>query len=344
MSRRRPVTLRHLAEAAGVSLATASRAVAGDALVAEDTRRMVMETAARIGYAPLATRAGAGAGATRRHGALAVLLPGADVADPYFLRVVVGAQREAAAGGRRVIIAGQAGGMDARALRRLQVDGVLLDDEEDLALRERVAAVLPTVLVMSPRQELALDAVGWDDADAVRLAAGHLAAAGHRRIRFFDIHDHLAAGGRGNLHHIRRAEAFAALMPGLPGATSEVLPGRDQELDALCLARLRAWLAGPEPPTAVLCAADCYAIAFHHAARDCGLALPRDLSLVGIDDVAGCTALRPQLTSVRQPLEAIGAEAVRLLLRRLDAPDAPAGQRWLGLEVVARDSVAPPRR
>lgn len=347
MARTRSVTLQQLAKACAVSIATASRVMAGDARVAAATRTAVLAKAAEIGYAPLA-RPGVEQtvrpGLPRASGDLGLVMHPAVLVEAFFMRLVCAAQAEAEAHGRRLVLVGPAALADEAALRRLRLDGLLLQDDGDDDLQARMAAVLPTVVVMTPGRGHPCDAVGWDESQAVELALDCLLALGHQRIRFFDIHDHLRSGGRGNVHHLARTAAFERLRAGrgLEQATCEVLPGRDGPLDEVMARRLGAWLAEERRPTAILCGADVYGVPLVHAAQARGLRLPGELSLIGIDDIDLCTALRPQLASVRAPQAEIGAEAVRLLLRRQAAPRAPRTLTLLPVSLQERGSLAPP--
>lgn len=347
MARTRPVTLQRLADLCGVSIATASRVMAGDPRVSAATRAAVLAKAEEIGYAPLA-RPGldgpARPGAPRASGDLGLVMNPAVLVESFFLRLVCAAQAEAEASGRRLVLAGPAVLADEAALRRLRLDGLLLQDTGDDDLHARMHAVLPTVVVMATEREHPCDAVGWDESAAVELALDRLLALGHRRIRFFDIHDHLRSGGRANVHHQARTAAWRRLVAarGLEQASCEVLPGREAPLDEVMARRLDAWLAEERRPTAILCGADVYGVPLVHAAQARALALPGDLSLIGIDDIDLCTALRPQLASVRAPQAEIGAEAVRLLLHRQASPRAPRQRRLLPVTLQERASIGPP--
>jgi LacI family transcriptional regulator len=102
-------------------------------------------------------------------------------------------------------------------------------------------------------------------------------------------------------------------------------------------------LALAEPPTAVFAASDMMAIGAMRAVHEAGLSVPRDISIVGFDDIAAAGMSRPSLTTVKQDMQAVGAAAVEALLGYLaeDGAEEPAAQTTLPVELVTRESTAP---
>jgi LacI family transcriptional regulator len=107
--------------------------------------------------------------------------------------------------------------------------------------------------------------------------------------------------------------------------------------------RARALLGLPEPPTAIFAASDLMAAGALQAAREAGLRVPGDLSLVGFDDVHLAQLLDPPLTTVRQDRTGLGAAAAAALLELVEDPAAAPPARTLPVELVVRGSTAPPR-
>ncbi|MCA9891148.1 MAG: substrate-binding domain-containing protein, partial [Anaerolineae bacterium] len=97
-------------------------------------------------------------------------------------------------------------------------------------------------------------------------------------------------------------------------------------------------MALSDPPTAIFAANDVMAIGVMDAVRELGMDIPVDVSVVGFDDIPQASTTHPKLTTVRQPLEQMGREGVRLLLEQLEYPDRPPRRLTLATELVIRDS------
>jgi DNA-binding LacI/PurR family transcriptional regulator len=217
-----------------------------------------------------------------------------------------------------------------------RADGVLsislVPTDEELA-RFRAAGV-PVVVV--DRDDGRVPSVSIDDVAGGRMAAEHLIGLGHRRIAFLGDDEDTQFGFASSA---RRREGCAlaltaANLPVRPELIRRGPHGRDQ-----AAAMTRELLAGDEPPTAVFAASDLQALGVLEAAQAVGLEVPRDLSIVGFDDieVAGYAGL----TTVAQPLEESGRRGAELLLEALGGA-AGSGHR-LPLELVVRGSTGPPR-
>ncbi|MNR18261.1 Ribose operon repressor [compost metagenome] len=94
----------------------------------------------------------------------------------------------------------------------------------------------------------------------------------------------------------------------------------------------------PQRPTAVFAVADALAIGLMHSLQEAGLRIPDDIAIMGFDDIAMSAQLNPPLTTMAQPMDELGAEAARLLLQRLNAPDTPLTGRLLPHRLVSRGS------
>jgi LacI family transcriptional regulator len=174
-------------------------------------------------------------------------------------------------------------------------------------------------------------------ADGAKQATEHLLALGHRRIGAI-------AGPAGwyateeRLIGFRSALAGAGILldPDLVVHSDWRIPrGTDAARELLAL---------PDPPTAIFGFNDNVAIGAMHAARERGLALPDDLSIVGFDDTTQAGIVTPRLTSVSQPLAEMGRMGVSLLIRILEGQRVDALRMELSTKLVTRQSTAPPRR
>jgi DNA-binding LacI/PurR family transcriptional regulator len=180
----------------------------------------------------------------------------------------------------------------------------------------------------------------WVDVDhegGVDAAVAHLVEAGHTRIAH-------VAGAESNPAARTRRDAFLSAMEarGLPVPVGFVREGgfvaRGGEEAAAALLSL------PAPPTAIFCGNDTMALGLYRTARRLGLSVPGDLSIVGFDDADYAQALDPPLTTLRYPLFPMAGAAVALLTGQMLHPERPPQPRVLSPQLIARGSVAPPRR
>ncbi|WP_210479253.1 LacI family DNA-binding transcriptional regulator [Naasia sp. SYSU D00948] len=331
-----------VARAVGVSPATVSRALSGRGPVSEATRQQVLEAARELGYVVSSNASGLASGRTR---AVGVIVPFLN--RWFYAQVLEAAQNALLAAGYDLTLYNLGGGVDTRRsvfeqfLFRQRVDGLIaisleVTTEEVRRLHE---IGKPIVCVGGPIP--GLRTLSIDDIEISRIATDHLTALGHRRIA------HIAGGGGGYDFHLplnRRVGYELALR----NAGIEPDPGLVEPADFTIAgghAVAARFLADPERrPTAIFAASDEMAIGAILAAREIGLRVPEDLSVVGIDD----HELAPffGLTTVAQYPGNQGARAVELLLSELGRDAAPSedgeGNEPLGFDLVIRSTTAAP--
>jgi DNA-binding LacI/PurR family transcriptional regulator len=331
----RPVTTHDVARRAGVSQATVSLVLGGNprARVAAATRERVLKAAEELGYRPnMAARALV----RGKSYAVGVVVP--DLSNPFFLDVVTGVQRVAAEAGYAVLPGDARETTPARhleALRARQVDGVIIDGLGAASLPESALADLKVVLVDEPSERW--PGVASDALSAGRLAAEHLIGLGHTRFAFL--------GPATDAHGFRMRERgfFRALRDAGLELPSECLR-RVPPTVAGGQAGMKALLARNDRPTGVFCANDLLAMGALKACHLAGVDVPREMSIVGCDDVEMARVVTPELTTVSVPARELGARAARLLLRQLDAdaPMLPRASRPLPVKLVVRGTSAAP--
>ncbi|UJP09104.1 LacI family transcriptional regulator [Microbacterium sp. KUDC0406] len=199
----------------------------------------------------------------------------------------------------------------------------------------RLKAVnLPTVLVNARIPELDFPTVSTDDVAAAEQAVLHVHQLGHRRIG-------LVLGPADHLPSRRKVDGARAALARLGGALEDDLIARGlYSLEAGQAGAARLLAAGA---TAIVCASDPLALGAVRAARRAGLRVPEDVSVVGFDDSAlmGCT--EPPLTTVRQPIEAMGRAAIELLLSQIAGGSEAGTELLFEPELVLRSSTGPAR-
>jgi LacI family transcriptional regulator len=330
-----------VARTAGVSKATVSRVLKGDErYIRAETRRRVLDAARSLNYRSNLVAASM---RTRRTRSITLIIP--DITNPYWPEVARGVQDRAAASHYAVSLANT----DWRPEResdfislaeRSMVEGLIVNPSGPLDAI--LAHGIPTVVIGSRAEPSTVcDVVGSDTYGGMRLATAHLAERGHHRIAFIGG---LGAGATTPPDRGIRAAGFRdeiaarglALDPALiVAAPYSIDGGRGAALGLLQLS---------EPPTAIVGANDLLAVGALLAARELGLTIPRDLSIVGSDDIPLAAAAWPGLTTVVKPKYDLGQIACELLLDRLVAPSSSPGGRRLILPVslIERGTVAPP--
>ncbi|RKT53025.1 LacI family DNA-binding transcriptional regulator [Saccharothrix australiensis] len=350
MDRPRKPTLDTVASAVGVSRATVSNAYNRPDQLSAALRERILETAATLGYGgpdpvarSLATRHSAAVGFMLGQGLSAAF------SDPAASIVLDGLASTVDGHDHCLVLmpGGVDGGPRPETVARAQADVVVAYSLPDRApaLNAVRARGLPMVVIDQPVLP-GTARVEVDDAGGARLAASHLRALGHTRIGVLTF-SLLPDGWTGLVPPARLAGgAFRVTRDRLAGYLDVV--GRDAPVwecagssRELGRTGARALLALAPRPTALLCASDELAFGALRAARDLGLRVPADLSVVGFDDVPAAAHADPPLTTVRQPLAEKGRRAGELALRLLDG-GRPGEPTRLAVRLVERDSTAPP--
>jgi DNA-binding LacI/PurR family transcriptional regulator len=187
---------------------------------------------------------------------------------------------------------------------------------------------LPVVLVNAAAEHLDFPRVSTDDAVAMEQAHAHLAYLGHERIG-------LILGPPDHVPSRRKLEAFEKLSP-----PADLVERTRFSLEGGRAAATRLLARGV---TGMICASDPLALGAIRAARRSGLSVPADVSVVGYDDSAFMSCTDPPLTTVRQPIDAIGRAAVEMLAGQIEGSAVSADELFFDPEIVARGSTAAAR-
>ena len=334
-----------VAREAGVSKTAVSFAFNSPERLSAETAVRIREVADSLGYRPhpvarLLTQ--------RQTMTLGVLTPQAlsvIFSNPFFALFSEGVAQAAEEVGYELHFISPLHGSLALAMGRSTVDGVVAiglsaDHPEVGQIR---GAGLPIVTVDSDDLPEHSSVVVDDEAGA-RAAAEHLLALGHRDVAILAVEGPQSAAGQVSTEGVttRRLRgyraAFEAAGAALPAAS--VVAGRASIVGGAS-AFHRAWGIGLRP-TALLCMSDAMAIGAMNAARELGLRIPHDLSVVGFDDVDLAAHVQPALTTVHQPIRQKGIDAVRLLLAEVEQRDANRPEHLrLETRLIVRGSTGP---
>lgn len=331
---KRSTTIKQVAQAANVSVATISRTLQNPAVVAPETRDRVMAAVTALNYVPNAQARNL---RTARSRAIVALVP--DITNPFFGEIIRGIERGAFESGYSVLL-GDTQHDEAREasyagmIASGQVDGLLtmMPHVPDLYYQRR----FPIVSVCEYVPEPTISRVRADNPAGIAMAVEHLAGLGHRAIAYI--------GGRED-HSIsaEREQGFRTTMARLGLAVSpKLMTAGDFTADS-GVAATRRLLESGEAFTAICSASDEMAVGAMQMLRQHGLSVPQDVSIVGFDDIPFARFLDPALTTIRQPTDRLGFESIRILLDQLGNPAFEPKMLVLPTELVVRESTTTPR-
>jgi DNA-binding LacI/PurR family transcriptional regulator len=329
----RPATLKILAEYHDLSPATVS-IVLNNSPVAKSisvaTRQRVLAAAKQFEYLPNLHARTLRTGITNTIG---VIVP--ELSEGYFTSVMFGVEQYLLQEGFLYFTVSHRGRPDlkeeySKMLKGRSVDGLLL---VNTALTNRVA--LPAVAISSHCEAPGVTNLLLDHDRAAKMALQHLYDLGHRRIAFMK-------GQRFSLDSEARWQSIATIAQEL-GITIRpelcIYLEENSWSPELGYPPTRELLARTHDFTALFCFNDTAALGALRAIEDAGLNCPRDISVIGFDDIIVAEYFNPRLTTVRQPLHKMGWTGAQLLIRRIQAPEEPyAEEVWFEPELVVRES------
>lgn len=333
-----PATLRDVAALAGVHTATASRALnpATRTLVNGETAQRVVDAAAQLGYRPNPIARGL---KTNRSYTVGVVVP--DLRNPIFPPIARGIEDRLEQSGYTSLLANtdndpEREQLSFSALQARQVDGFITATarRHHPLLTELAASGAAVVLVNRCTDDGGFPHAVGDDHDGAMQAVEHLAGLGHRRIAHFTVR----TISTGENRYVGFHDAMAAAgLEADPGLVVEARSYSEQEGARCC----RALLDAGHDFTAVFTGNDLTALGCIDTLREAGLDCPRDVSIVGVNDMAWSDRFSPPLTTLRLPHYELGTVAAELLIERLEE-SAPSEPRRVVLptELIVRGSTA----
>ncbi len=326
-------TIRDVARAAGVSIATVSRVFNNTDLVSDATARKVMQAAAAFDYWPNET---AKSLTTSRSHTFGVLLP--DLYGEFYSEIIRGVDNQARRASYQVLLSSaHASGDDLLAAARAmlgRVDGLIVMAPDNAAFEtvERIRRRLPVVLLNAVDETSGCQAIAIDNAAGARRAVEHLLRLGHREIA-------MIGGPYGNIDADERARGFREALSdaGLDPDAARIEFGDFREASGHAAGH--TLLTRHPCPTAVFAANDSMAIGLLGAARELGFEIPDDLAVVGFDDVTIARYLNPPLTTVGVDAYGLGQQAVTMLLAATSGTQAgPPSRTTMPTELQVRES------
>lgn len=333
---RRP-TIVDVAKQAGVSKSTVSRVLSGEnAPVRESTRQRVLQAIGELGYEHNAV---ASSLRTNRTNIIILAIP--DITNPFWPDVARSVQDVMDEAGYAVVFANNDWNSRRERsflamARRNRLAGILINPVE-VTNQELLETRIPSVILSSSEAYPAFDTVGSDSYQGTQLALEHLYGLGHRRIG-------LIRGRRLHRPQHSRLAGYRDFLRdrGLSADDRLIVEGSFDQAGGY--SAMQQLLQLREPPSAVFAANDLLAIGALQAARQAGLRVPRDLSIVGLDDIFAASTTTPPLTTIAKPKDRNGHQAACFLVERIrnEAPAEP--RRHISpCALKLRGSTAPPR-
>ncbi|WP_329047056.1 LacI family transcriptional regulator [Amycolatopsis sp. NBC_01488] len=325
------VTIRDVAAHAGVSVATVSKVINERYGVSAATLAKVRAVIEELGY-----EASLVAQSLRNHRTNVIGILVADL-EPFSTELLKGAADAIRGSGFELVVYSAGGrtgdpvGWEKRYLSRLS--GTLVDGAVLVTPAVSLEAVpgTPVVAVDPHTGPSHLPTIDSDNLRGAQLATEHLLDLGHRRIAFLAGRPDLESASLRKAGYLRALEAA-----GVPADESLIRIGAyDPEVSA---ASAHDLLTGPDRPTAVFAANDISAIATVGAARELGLSVPDDLSVVGFDNVPESALCSPPLTTVDQPIREMGHRAISMLIALINGDEVGRTHVTLDTGLVVRSS------
>jgi len=322
------ITLRDVARAAGVSTASASRALAGENNVSPELRSRILAAAGRLGYVPnLAARTLA----TRRSGLVGMVVR--NVADPLMAGILSACERRLAESGYGVMLATTSG---SRQQNLLATNALLARGAQGLVFAEigapaEIAQTLaarrvPWVSLREPAGESSLSGQNIGRRQGAILAARYLLSLGHRCLTAIARSDE------------NTASALCLVLD--PASVRLEVVDSGENLDSV-QAMIGRYLEDDDPPTAMICASDIQALALLRECAIRGIAVPQRLSVVGFGDAEFARQSYPALSTVRVATAEFGVRVAEAILASLSGDEAPAPD--VSVKLVVRESTASPK-
>jgi DNA-binding LacI/PurR family transcriptional regulator len=325
--------MKEVARRAGVSTATVSRVISGTTVVSRELRERVQAAIDELDYRPSRV-----ARSLRTHRAKILGVIVSDIRNPYFTAVVRGIEDVANANAHSLLLCNS--DEDAakeelyiQVLLAERVAGVIISptDEDSTTCRALVESRIPVVAVDRRLRRVDADMVIVDNVKGASQAVSHLARLGHRRIASIGGPTHISTG-RERLEGYKKA----LVDHGIAVDESLIKIGDFKQDSGYRLAH--ELLSLENPPGAVFVANNLMTLGALCAIHERGLNIPRDVAIVGFDDMPWATSLAPPLTAVAQPTYELGSTAADLLLQRIADRERPLVEMTLEPNLVVRAS------
>ncbi|MED4072231.1 LacI family DNA-binding transcriptional regulator [Priestia endophytica] len=327
------ITIRSVAEEAGVSIGTVSKVINDSGKISEKTRKKVFQAMQKLNYKPDAAAASLRGKRTKLIG---LLVP--DISNPFYAGIARSIEDRSHEVGLNVMLCSTDNNTEKEKnylalLTSQRVDGLVVASafRSTVLLQETIEQGIPSVLIASEIPQLSINTVTVDDYKGGYLATSHLLDLGHKDIAIIS-------------ENVRSNEPrLAAYRDSMREAGIDVKPEYIIKTEATILKGYecaKKLLLLEEKPTAIFACNDLLAAGVIQAAKELKLDLPRELSVVGFDNTVLSTTTAPMLTTVSQPIKQMGAKVVDLLRQEMEESKGYKERLLMAPELIVRQSTA----
>ena len=333
MAGKKEITISDIAKLSGVSNASVSRVLNHKGIVSPATYEKILRTLHELNY-PFDEYAAPEPGEC---GVILLNIPSLE--NPFYNDITNGVRASASAHGFQLLVnvdhVNEASVQQLiRLVKRVKPLGIIVTNNAPAPLLRRLNENLPVVQCCEYDAESNLPYVSVDDFAAAQKAVNYLISTGHRKIAFVNgpsYYKYAKERLRGYLSALEQA--------GLPCNESWIVQSSAIKFD-MALSSVTQLLNLPERPDAFFTVSDVYAAAVVRAAQQLGLNVPREVAVVGFDNLDIAKMTNPAITTINQPKFQLGFTACEMLLDRIDNPESPLQHVLLDTELIVRQSTA----
>lgn len=329
------VTIKDIADKAGVSTATVSRVISGKDKVKEETKQLVNEIIKNMGY-----------DANKKHSlsyqsSKAILICVTELVNPFIVPVLEGIQNSSRKNGYYTMILQTKDSYTEfseyeQVLKEQHIAGVIflssMTGQQLKSITEQLNGRVPIVFCSEYVENSDISLVGINDIEAIQKSTSYLLAQGKRKILFVN-------STRNHNYARNREKGYRDLMK-----THNISINEDYVIHlpsvnyALAYSAVSNILKQQEQPDAILCTSDVYAVAALKACQKAGIRVPEDCAIIGFDNIELTNMLHPSITTIEQPTYQLGYQAGEILHGKIMNPDAKVKRIILDTELIVRDS------
>lgn len=337
-------TIKDIAKTAGVSVTTVSRALNGYSDVNDKTRKLIEDTAKQLNYSPNTLARGLVMNKSQTIGLLVSELNRSGAKDMFTYEVMCGINDSASDVGYDLILFStntvkQKQKSYTQLCRERQVEGVIMQGIklEDPYIKEVIDSNIPCVFVDADVEGEDVGFVTTDNVFGAQMAVKHLLNLGHTEIAMMNGHDQAHVSAKRRKGYERELTDA-----GLSVREEYILNG--EFLEPIAEAEAYTFLKANQEVTAMFCASDLMALGVMRAAKRLGLGIPKDLSIVGFDNIVLSEYTNPPLTTIGQDKYQMGYEAAKLLTSMLKNDGHFPKKELLDNSLIVRETTAPPNK
>ena len=329
------LTIYDIAREAGVSATTVSKVINNKGRISEKTRKKIMEIIDKLHYQPNVLASAMKGKSTYT---IALLIP--DAANPIYAQYLKYIEEYGQEFGFSVVMCSTGSDPEKEAkhitlLKQKRVDGFIIASffKNEPVLRQLIEEEIPLVFIAFHRPELPVGSVAGDDYLGGYVATEHLLSLGHCRIGI------IAEEGTASGAERPRGYEKALINAGIEVDKNLVITTTDPTIEGAQLCA-RELLTNRQRPTAIFGCNDILAIGAIMAAKELGIKIPDELSIIGFDNAVMCKVVEPQLSSIDIPIHEMGRKAMGLLIQQIEQKDNTRQRISLLPELVIRQSTA----